>query len=487
MDYKENKVFVTKITNTKTEHGERSKIKYPELLFPVDPDSKDVYDSIRILFYSAKLDIENYGSENWNPLSKIIKPGNKVLIKPNLVLHESHNKNEDYFSVVSHPDIIQCMTDYIVKALNGSGKITIGDAPINSADFNLICKNLGLYDIKSKYNKVGLEIDLVDFRLYKMRKDSHGVITSQEDVIKDDQYVEIIMDKDSALTDISDKYRRFRVTEYDGDTMPVYHNEEFHRYCFHKSALEADVILSIPKIKTHRKAGMTCAMKNFVGLNGNKDWLPHHTKYSVEEGGDEYLYRSFRKRLISKSWDVRWKLKNVLMQKLLLSFERQLSRSKKIIPFKDNFTEGSWYGNKTISRTVNDLNRAILYCGVDGKLNEKVQRKILYLVDGIICGEGEGPMAANSKKCNILLWGYNSYVIDLVVSQIIGFDFNKMDTFRVCSTLSKYKISDDLPSEIRIIMNKKESDFTLDNIRDIVKFNFNPSSGWKDHIELESK
>ena len=32
---------------------------------------------------------------------------------------------------------------------------------------------------------------------------------------------------------------------------------------------------SLPKLKTHKKAGITCALKNLIGINGNKEYLPH--------------------------------------------------------------------------------------------------------------------------------------------------------------------------------------------------------------------
>jgi hypothetical protein len=34
--------------------------------------------------------------------------------------------------------------------------------------------------------------------------------------------------------------------------------------------------------------GMTCALKNLVGINANKNWLPHHTEGTPEQGGDQF-------------------------------------------------------------------------------------------------------------------------------------------------------------------------------------------------------
>jgi len=44
------------------------------------------------------------------------------------------------------------------------------------------------------------------------------------------------------------------------------------------SAIRADVCVNLPKLKTHKKAGITCSLKNLVGINGDKNWLPHHTE-----------------------------------------------------------------------------------------------------------------------------------------------------------------------------------------------------------------
>lgn len=316
-----------------------------------------------------------------------------------------------------------------------------------------------------------------------MEKDESGIISNIDirDNFKD--YVEVKIDKASALESIVGDYKRFTITEYAGGTMQKKHHPQYHRYCFHKSILTADVIISIPKIKTHRKAGFTCAMKNWVGLNGNKDWLPHHRTGAMCEGGDEYLYKSVRKKLITKSWEIRWRTRNSFLQNVLLHWENFLYLSAKIKPFKDIYFEGSWWGNKTISKTVNDLNIAVLYSDPLGFLCKRRQRKILYLVDGIICGEGEGPMMATSKRCNLLLFGESSYVVDRVIAQLIGFDASKIDTLATCEIMNEYPIHN--VSEIIIRSNLAVGvNYTISNLRELISYNFVPTSGWKGHIEL---
>ncbi|HHT9107467.1 MAG TPA: DUF362 domain-containing protein [Candidatus Wunengus sp. YC64] len=460
-------------------------IQYPEYRLHSLSDNNYIYRAIRDIFYSSDLDKENYGTERWNPLGAFIQQGDTVLIKPNLLLHRKKNNTYEYFSVVTHPAIIRCVVDYIYIALEGKGKIIIGDAPINSAYFSVLCDNLGLSQLVKMYAMKDFCIELLDFRLYTMEKDSHGIIHNKRCVYDIGNHIEVKIDKESSLTELDYRFNRFRVTEYDGSTMPMNHCVDKHRYFFHKAVLDADVIISLPKIKTHRKAGFTCAMKNYVGLNGYKDWLPHHTQGSIEERGDEYLHKSFRKKLISRSWDVRWKLSSPLLQSFFLLFEEIILNTARLLPFRDTYFEGSWYGNKTLSRTINDLNRAVIYCDKKGELQNAPQRRLLYLVDGVICGEGEGPMEATPKRCNVLLWGYNSFAIDMVVAKIMGFDHKKIDTLQVCRNIMNHKIFDGDYSNIKIMNNVDKTTHTLSEIRNIIGFSFKPSSGWQGHVELE--
>jgi hypothetical protein len=114
------------------------------------------------------------------------------------------------------------------------------------------------------------------------------------------------------------------------------------------SCLQADVIINLPKLKTHRKAGMTGALKNMVGIIGSKDCLPHHRVGSQNEGGDEYLHKDTRKRIatyLSEAIDTTDKHWLACLQ----STARLLTHATKyVLPHRDDYYEGSWYGNDTI-------------------------------------------------------------------------------------------------------------------------------------------
>ena len=60
-------------------------------------------------------------------------------------------------------------------------------------------------------------------------------------------------------------------------------------------------------MKTHEKAGLTGAMKNLVGVNGHKEYLPHHMEGSFFSGGDSYCSRNrfarWAEEMHNRSWD----------------------------------------------------------------------------------------------------------------------------------------------------------------------------------------
>lgn len=67
----------------------------------------------------------------------------------------------------------------------------------------------------------------------------------------------------------------------------AHHNGETHEYCVSKTILSADVFLSVPKMKTHKKVGVTLNLKGLVGINTNKNYLIHYRLGTPKNGGDQ--------------------------------------------------------------------------------------------------------------------------------------------------------------------------------------------------------
>ena len=242
-----------------------------------------VYNAIRKTLASLGLDKENFGTEKWNPLKNYIPRGGNVLVKPNLVHHSTyHVGNREV--VLTHGSVIRVMVDYVILACGLDGRVTIGDSPMRSAKFDKIVSSLGLDTIVEYYKEhLNFTLYIEDFRLSKSFYSNTG-------------YFEKVAFVDANnYTDIKLSNSCHKVFESNYEMTDA--SNPIKTYTLHNSILTADCILNIPKLKTHKIAGITCCLKAMIGSNSNKNQiLPHYKKGGSDVGGDEY----FRENLLMK-------------------------------------------------------------------------------------------------------------------------------------------------------------------------------------------
>ncbi|MBQ3559437.1 MAG: DUF362 domain-containing protein [Agathobacter sp.] len=457
--------------------------KYPEYMFGDDlSDHNHVYEMVREGFYKLGLDAENYGSEQWNPLKNIVKPGDVVLIKPNMVM----DKNAGGFGtecLYTHPSVVAPIIDYVLKALAGTGEIIVGDAPVQSCNFDSLIKESHYNDLIEYYqSKTNIKIYLKDFRDVKSIRQKNGLSYSTQAETSSGKVIDL--GKESAFSDKSEAYfDKLRITNYDPNILKLHHDKEKHEYCINEDVLRADVIINVPKPKTHRKAGVTIALKNMVGISARKEYLPHHANGSKEEGGDEFLHSSKLKNLKDDLLDKR----NYYMQteKNYVKagfFQNSLRILNQIIKRtqKDSYSEGSWYGNDTICRTIIDLNKIIFYADKNGHMCDKMQRKYFIVADMIISGEKEGPLLPSPKDVGIIAMGENPVCFDDIVATIMGAMVEHIPTLvHAKNNKSKYTF---LPAkEANIVSNDERwNNKTIKDMnKDSILF-FKPSDGWRE-------
>ena len=462
---------------------------YPEMTGRVDAgnESNSVYALMRNLFQLMRLDPQHVGTTDWNPLGELIHPGNKVVIKPNLVRH-LHASGGDYQAVVTHASVVRVIADYVALALRGRGEIVIGDAPVQGTDFNVVLERTGLRDVCDDVAACwGIPIRLADFRLWTLRRaDSRWSEGRGERLDGDkDGYQAVDLGCDSMLAELQGSNGRYRVTCYNADTMRAHHNDVRHEYLVAGAILSADVVINVPKLKTHRKVGLTAALKNLVGINGHKDWLPHHRSGSLGEGGDEYQHPWLLKRIQTQLHEEVYRHPGAPVNRMRLLGVRALARlNHHFAP--DPFHEGSWHGNDTCWRMVHDLNRLLLYARPDGRMAETAQRRVLTLVDAIVAGERDGPMRPNARKCNLLIAGSNPAAVDAVLSTMIGFDYKKLPLVRRAFEIEKWPLVDFGPDEIETRTN----DSRYAALRVGVPFvfeSFEAPPSWAGHVEFSDR
>ena len=285
----------------------------------------------------------------------------------------------------------------------------------------------------------------------------------------------------SYFKDVDPKKLRIGIASY--KEMYKYHSKGHHKYLFPKSLLDSDVIINIPKLKTHRRTGITMALKNFMGLPALKDSLPHFTIGSPEEGGDQYIHPSIRKEIGTRMHDIIQSSRFVPVKFIFAVIKKINWNSHRIVPFKDDIFEAMWPGNDTVWRTLLDLNRAAFYADKHGVLQKDVQRKYFCILDGIIGGEKDGPVATDPVDSGIVLGGYNPVAIDCVASTLIGFDIKKIRLLTKGLDDSNHELPLFFGNKEDIIVLKGKESYSLGTFGKKYNLKFEPHPNWKGYIE----
>jgi len=466
---------------------------HPDQLYPeypwgeseISPDRNIVYDMVRNCLIGLRMDENNIGTKDWNPFRELIKEGDIVLVKPNWVMHFNKNKavtENSLECMITHPSITRVIIDYCILALKGTGKLIVGDSPMQGCDLDKLLMISDYNRLFSFYNAHSIDIEPVDFRQYSTIVDKHKILKGRK--YNSGEGIEVFLDGSSRFISAGAKARKFRVSDYNEKTTNLYHNHSKHSYLINKDVLSADVVMNLCKPKCHRLAGMTGAIKNFVGITYDKACLPHRTVGSSQEGGDEYLHKSMIKRLIARVLNrkIYFEEHNLFLLSLIMRYI--YGSLYYLIKFtgNDTYLMGSWHGNDTIWRTVLDLYQILLYADKNGVMKEERQRKIFSIADMIISGERNGPVAPEPKKLGIILAGFEAVMMDRLLCDIMGFDPMKVPGV-------KHAVSDKrlLPKDVNnysFASNLRE--FNKKNINDLLfpkQWRFKPYDSWKGFVE----
>jgi uncharacterized protein (DUF362 family) len=428
------------------------------------------------------------GWHSENPLGGHVCPGNTVVLKPNWI-SEKHSKNpNEWDSVITNPTVITSVLEFVLLALKGRGKVIIADAPQTNSSFSKI---LQLVDAK-RWEKMGEErgvsVEILDLRDDEWTSQG-GLIVKRRKLPGDP--------KGSVTTDLKDKSAFFNKplpplgyygADYESNETTWAHSDGRNIYKVSRSVIDADVFINLPKLKTHKKAGITVCMKNLVGINTYKNYLPHHSVGTPKQGGDQFPPSSKRAAIecailsqFHKLWAKFPNITKFFIPAKALGL-RLFGESEKVV------RSGSWYGNDTLWRTIIDLNRILLYAHSDGTMREGGLTKAkpyLTIVDGIVAGEGLGPHTPERVNAGIIIAGTNPLAVDCTVAKIMGFDYRKIQYLREAFNLQDYPIADFGFEQIKVNSDWQPWHRLLKEIAAESVFRFKPSLGWISHIEIE--
>jgi uncharacterized protein (DUF362 family) len=412
------------------------------------------------------------------PLADLITPGMTVLLKPNWVLHKNIG-GHGTACMVTHPAFLLEVLREVARAR--PGRVVIGDAPISTCEWNQILTPEFRVRMEALASASDVQLEFVDFRRTTALTDCVGNGFRTE--IRDEsRYVRFDLTTSSLLEPVSHPGGRFRITNYDPRILSKTHAPGRHQYLLCREAFEADVILSLPKLKTHCKAGLTGALKNLVGLNGNKENLPHHRVGGTAWGGDCYRGLAPRKRLAEFCLD---HANRLIGQPGYEVWHRlAFARWRGFGAFDSLGVEGAWHGNDTVWRMVLDLNRILLYGRTDGTMADDPQRRLYSLTDAIICGEGEGPLAPRPRTLGAVTFASSAPAADAVHAILLGFDPQRIALVRESFGNFRWPLGGDI-GEVRAVLGDVQ--FSLDELADNHPIDALPPRGWIGHIERRSR
>ena len=387
-----------------------------------------------------------WAREGKGAFGDLINPGARVLIKPNWVL--DHNQSDGGMEpMITHQSVIKAVVQAALQT--EAAEVVVGDAPIQTCDFAALLETTGLGAWSESMSKADSRFKGVkDFRR-TIAQYVNGVLVAEENKLPEEEFVLFDLASQSLLEPITDDKDDFRVTCYDPRLMAKTHGKGRHRYLVARDVLEADVVINLPKLKTHKKAGITCALKNLIGINGNKEYLPHHRIGGADLGGDCYPGKSRVKSMLEYAADQQNLTDSGTKGKVWGGVATQLNRVLHLMG--DNLgIEGSWSGNDTIWRTGLDLNRVLIYGNTDGSMASSARRRVVHLADAIVAGQGDGPLSPQPLALGLMFAGNNAACVDWFGAQLLGYDPRLLPIVREAFGSYRWPISTSRPEEITI-------------------------------------
>jgi uncharacterized protein (DUF362 family) len=389
--------------------------------------------------------------------------GGKILLKPNWVTH--NRKENDQICLRTNDKLLLALVEVILDCKPAI--ITIGDAPIQGCNWGKMLSPNFYRNIEELSNRYSIPIVIKDFRRRTFDPNKNNP-TKERNPVSD--YIIFDLGKESYLEPISSTENKFRVTDYDPDRLAESHTIGKHKYCITKELFDANIVISVPKIKTHQKTGITGALKNLVGLNGDKDYLPHHRVGGKGFGGDCYPGKNILRRISEYFLDCA----NRHQEKKIYWFWIYLSKIMWKISFPENVhhLSAGWYGNDTTWRMVMDLNKVAIYGKKDGTISKTPQRELYSLCDGIIGGQGDGPLNPQPLPLGVICFTNNSSMTDICLATMMGFDIQRIPLLKAAG-------QNIIQGNIVLTLDGQLT--TLKNIADL-SIRTLPPPGWVDYL-----
>jgi len=423
-------------------------------------DSNRTIEYLSSIYSNKEVLAESIRSVLREQLKPEMVKSKRIFLKPNWVNHP--RRDTDEICLRSHDNFVLTFVEIICEL--GPGLILIGDAPIQGCKWNLMISPEFIDRIKSISKQAQIPIEVKDLRREVFDAKENRSDKNQRSL---DEFIIFDLGKNSYLEPITKPGRsKFRVTHYNPDRFTLSHKPGMHKYCITRELFDADLVISIPKVKTHEKSGITAALKNIVGLNGDKDFLPHHRIGGTGQGGDSYPERNFVRYLSELCYDQANRKKG----KQSYFFWVRLAAFLWRMTFPNAMTRfgAGWHGNDTTWRMVMDLNLIAVYGKADGSLSNIPVREVFSLCDGIVGGQGDGPLRPDPLNLGVVAFTNDSGYCDASLALLMGINISRLPLLNTVRSLAP-------ESDTRIMLNGQKT-----SLQEVTKYSCNARmpSGW---------
>lgn len=427
---------------------------------------------------SAVSDAFDRNAEVFEPLRSHGKDG-LVVVKPNWIAASHEHDPSVWDCVITHPEVVMAVLACLADRMDGRGTIAVCDAPVTQADFSAVLERGRLRTRIEEFRAQwpALNIEILDLRREVWVQKEEVTVERRANTEDPRGYVRLNLGEHSCLHGHRGEGRYYGA-DYDTRALNSHHRNGLHEYLLSGTAMRCHLFVNLPKLKTHRKTGLTCSLKNLVGINGDKNWLPHHTEGFPGSGGDEFPEESRKAKLERRLKRVGQRLAldlpvvgPFIFRKVRRVGKEALGDSRRVI------RAGNWVGNDTCWRMVLDLNRALLFGTPSGGW-DSAAKPYLAIVDGIVAGQGMGPTAPDPASAGVILASRDPAQTDAIACALMGFDPRLVPMVVHAFDGHKWPIST-IPLEGVTVVDRRVGTTTpLSGLRPAIDGGFVPHFGW---------
>jgi hypothetical protein len=124
-----------------------------------------------------------------------------------------------------------------------------------------------------------------------------------------------------------------------------------------------------------------------------------------------------------------------------------------------------------------------MYADKDGHLQDSPVRRLFCIADGIVGGEGNGPLDPSPKSAGVVVAGENPVSVELVCARLMGFDFMRLPLLRRALANHALSLAAFEYDDVICRSNVQQFDRPLNEF-DGASLAFKAHFGWRDHVEL---